>query len=252
MARKLRKQSKSGIYHVMLRGVNGQVIFQEEKDYEDFLNIVDEYKSVSGYRVYGYCLMSNHIHLLIKEEKEEISKVMKKIGIKFVYWYNKKYKRIGPLFQDRFKSEEVESDGYFLTVLRYIHNNPLKAGIEKELRSYRWSSYNEYIEDENICDTSFGLKYFSEDKKEAVKLFKEHHMKANDDKCLDLEEKIVIDDDEAIQIIKTIASIDKIDEVRNFENVNKEKIIKYMKTQGCSIRQIERVTGISFAFIRRV
>ena len=89
--------------------------------------------------------MTNHVHLLIKERNEDLGIVFRRIGAKYVYWYNHKYKRRGYLFQDRYKSEAVESDEYLLTVLRYIHQNPVKAGISKNVRSYPWSSYNEYI-----------------------------------------------------------------------------------------------------------
>ena len=89
--------------------------------------------------------MNNHIHLLIKEGQEELGTVFRRIGAKYVYWYNRKYSRRGHLFQDRYKSEVVEDDGYLLTVLRYIHQNPLKAGIVKNIEQYPWSSYQDYI-----------------------------------------------------------------------------------------------------------
>ena len=103
-----------------------------------------ECKKISGYQLYGYCLMGNHVHLLIKEEKEGIEQIFRRVGARFVYWYNLKYELCGHLFQDRYKSEAVENDEYLLTVLRYIHHNPIKAGLSKGLEEYRWSSYNEY------------------------------------------------------------------------------------------------------------
>jgi REP element-mobilizing transposase RayT len=111
--------------------------------------------------------MSNHIHLLIKEGKEDLGIVFRRIGSKFVYWYNWKYKRSGHLFQDRYKSEVVENDKYFLTVLRYIHQNPVKAGIVGSMIKYPWSSYNEYFGKNGICDISFVLSLFSESEKRA-------------------------------------------------------------------------------------
>jgi REP element-mobilizing transposase RayT len=73
--------------------------------------------------------MGTHVHLLIKEETEALGKIMKRIGVRYVYWYNRKYERSGHLFQDRYKSEPVDDDGYFMTVLRYIHQNPRKSGL---------------------------------------------------------------------------------------------------------------------------
>ena len=121
MPRSARKKSKTGIYHVMLRGINQQQIFEDNEDSEKFLQILKDCKAISEFKLYAYCLMGNHIHLLIHETEEPIEKFMKRIATRFVYWYNIKYQRVGHLFQDRFKSEPVEDDAYFLTVLRYIH-----------------------------------------------------------------------------------------------------------------------------------
>ncbi len=85
--------------------------------------------------------MGNHIHLLLKEEKEELGIIMRRIGSSYVYWYNWKYKRCGHLFQDRYKSEAVEDERYLLTVLRYIYQNPLKAGLVKDIGAYKLSSF---------------------------------------------------------------------------------------------------------------
>ncbi|MGS0746006.1 transposase [Syntrophomonas erecta subsp. sporosyntropha] len=130
-------------------------------------------------------IINNHVHLLVKENKESISITIKRISGSYVLWYNKKYSRCGHLFQERFRSEAVETDAYFLTVLRYIHQNPVKAGIAKEARFYRWSSYHEYIENAGIIDIEFGLNMFSENKKTAKKLFEQYTNEINNDQYLD-------------------------------------------------------------------
>lgn len=111
----------------MLRGINGQIIFEEDYDKKKFIETIKTYKAISGYKIFAYCLMSNHIHLLIKVEIEDLDLIIKRIAGSYVYWYNWKYKRTGHLFQDRYKSEPVEDDEYFLTVVRYIHQNPMKC-----------------------------------------------------------------------------------------------------------------------------
>lgn len=145
MPRCARRKSESGIFHIILRGINKQNIFEDDEDREKFTETIKRYKEVSKYEIYSYCLMTNHIHLLLKETDEEISKAMKRICSSFVYWYNWKYERCGHLFQERYKSEAVETDTYLLTVLRYIHQNPVKAGLTKTSQEYNWSSYNDYI-----------------------------------------------------------------------------------------------------------
>ncbi len=252
MPRRPREKSSTGIYHVMLRGINKQRIFEDKEDYEKMLQTLKEYKEKCGYEVYGFCLMSNHIHILMKEGEEELGKVFRRIGASYVYWYNWKYKRSGSLFQGRYRSEPVENDSYFLTVLRYIHQNPLKARIEKEITKYPWSSYNEYLEGEGFCDTKFALSLFSTDKKSAVTLFEEFNAEENSDKCLEYEEIVRIDDKEAEKIIKKTAKVSNTSEIQNLEKEKRDKIIKKLKKRGLSIRQIERLTGISFGVIRRI
>ena len=92
----------------MLRGINRQQIFENAEDKGKFLNIVRDCKAKSQFKLYAYCLMGNHVHLLLQVEGEPLEQVIKRIGSKYVYWYNTKYQRIGHLFQDRFKSEPIE------------------------------------------------------------------------------------------------------------------------------------------------
>nr|WP_093315079.1 transposase [Tindallia californiensis] len=252
MPRKERKKSRTGIYHVMLRGINGQIIFEDREDSIKLLETIKSYRDESGYEIYGYCLMNNHIHLLIKEGREELGTVFRRIGAKYVYWYNRKYSRRGHLFQDRYKSEVIEDDGYLLTVLRYIHQNPLKAGIVKNIEQYPWSSYKEYISKKDICETEFPLRVFSKDSKKAISLFKSYHAKENNDHCLDYEDSFRVNDLEAAEIIKKTANIDNTSKVQNFDKENRNKLIKDFKKKGLSIRQIERLTGISFGVIRKL
>lgn len=123
MARQPRKKSDSGIYHIIMRGINRQNIFEDQEDYYKFIETIKQYKEISGYQIYAYCLMGNHVHLLLIVGNEPLEQIMRRICGSFVYWYNRKYQRTGNLFQDRFKSEPVDNDNYLLTVLRYIHQN---------------------------------------------------------------------------------------------------------------------------------
>ena len=252
MPRRAREKSSTGIYHVMLRGINRQTIFVDKEDYEKFIQTISKYREVCEYEIYAFCLMANHIHLLIKEGKEDLGIVFRRIGASYVYWYNLKYKRSGHLFQDRYKSEPVEDDKYFLTVLRYIHQNPIKAGIENNIARYTWSSYNEYLGKNGICNTKFVLKFFADNDKKAVELFKKFNSEENDDKCLEYEEIIRIDDIEATKIIKKIAGVKKGKQIQDFEKEKRDKVIKKLKNNGLSIRQIERLTGIGFNVVKRI
>ena len=147
--------SKSNIYHIMLRGINRQQIFLDEEDHRHFLEVLEQCREISEFRLYAYCLMGNHIHLLLHADGEPLEQVMKRIGTRYVVWYNNKYARTGHLFQDRYKSEPVQDNGYFLTVLRYILNNPVKAGICRKTEDYPWSSASDYYSGDGITDISF-------------------------------------------------------------------------------------------------
>ncbi len=248
MPRAPRQKSESGIYHIMLRGINQQVIFEEEEDYQKFIETIKSYKAVSGYKIFAYCLMSNHVHILLKVEKEELDLIIKRIAGSYVYWYNWKYHRVGHLFQDRFKSEPVEDDRYFLTVLRYIHQNPTKAGIVKKIAEYRHSSYSEYVSDKRILvDTELALSMLGREE------FVEFNSTPNDDVCLDVSERdFRLNDVEARKIIEKISGCCNAAEFQELQTEKRDKYIVKLKENGLSIRQISRLTGTSFAIVRRV
>ncbi len=113
--------------------------------------------------------MGNHVHLLLHELNKKI--IMRRIGASYVYWYNWKYRSCGHLFQDRYKSEPVKTDEYFLSVLRYIHRNPVKAGLSKYMSGYRWSSYNDYQNNRRVTDLDFALNIIDENREQAIESF---------------------------------------------------------------------------------
>ena len=149
MSRPLRTFSNSKIYHIILKGINNQDIFLYDSDKVFFLNQLLFTKNQFNYQIYSYCLMDNHIHLVIRIEDEFLSKAMQSLSIRYSQYFNYKYERTGPFFQNRFKSKNVENLKYFLEVCRYIHRNPEKAKMSKT-EDYDWSSYKEYIGNSKI------------------------------------------------------------------------------------------------------
>ena len=247
MARQARKKSNSGIYHIILRGINRQQIFEDGEDYSKFLRILEECKAISKFEIFAYCLMNNHIHLLLKELKEPIEQIMKRITTRFVYWYNIKYQRSGHLFQDRFKSEPVESDEYFLTVIRYIHQNPLKAGICKKPQDYNYSSYNEFFGKESLVDCGFVFGMIDKDD------FIKFNIENTFEQCLDVEEKTIIKvtDEKARKIIEKYSRCKNVSEFQALDVRTRDKCLKKLRESGLSIRQISRLTGVSFNIVRK-
>ena len=253
MPRTARKKSESGIYHIMLRTINRQDLFEDDEDRERFIETLAFYKEKSGYKIYAYCLMINHIHILLKEEKESLALILKRISSSFVYYYNQKYSRCGHLFQERFRSEPVEDNSYFLTVLRYIHRNPIKANIIETIDAYQWSSYNEYVKGSKIVDVKFALDIFSNNQADALRSFVQFNNEDNKDKCLEYKDTRRINDDEAREIIKDIAKINNISELQHYDKEKRDETIRRMKEiEGVSIRQIARITGLSYNLVLKL
>ena len=247
MPRNARIKSQTQVYHVMLRGINKQNIFEESEDYEKMLQLLQYCIEKSGMELYAYCLMTNHIHLLLKEGNEPLAITFRRLGSKFVYWYNAKYERTGHLFQDRFKSEPVEDDSYFLTVLRYIHLNPIKSGLVKKVAEYPYSSYSAYLSAQAWFDTQKALSIISKEQ------FKEFHKTGLEDTCLDIPEEVQrhFTQEQAKRIMKQVTKCESISEYQAFDRKKRNEWICKLKSKGVSCRQISRLTGETYYMIQK-
>jgi len=248
MARQARKRSATGVYHIMLRGIDKRNIFLHDDDKMIFMKKLLKAKENVNFGLYGYCLMDNHIHLLI-HESEEIGVSIKRITVGYVLWHNNRYGRVGHLFQNRYLSEPVESEGYLVHVLRYIHQNPLKANMVKKPEDYPWSSYNDYISayqgDVINIDADMVMAYFKEKKD-----FEEFTNTQNDDKFVDFEPEDKFTDDVLGDIIKKKIGSGFLREKSIGERNRLIKDIYY--STGVSIRQLGRVFGVDKSIIAKV
>lgn len=254
MPRRAREKSGSGVYHIMVRGINREDIFTDEQDRQNYLSTLKKYKDICGYEVYGYCLMSNHVHLLLREGTESIGQAMKRIGARYVYLYNTKYERCGHLFQDRFKSEAVEDDRYLMAVLRYIHQNPVQAGLVDAPADYQWSSYNEYVYGKGyVTDTRFFLNLLNPDTGKAVELFKEFMLEENEDSFLDdvIKPKKILSDQEALDLIAQMTSGDDPWFLQMMDRQQRNAVIRKIRAEGVSIRQLSQLSGLNRGIIER-
>ncbi|ABR46973.1 protein of unknown function DUF1568 [Alkaliphilus metalliredigens QYMF] len=251
MPREAREKSKTGIYHVMVRGINQQDIFEDDDDRQRYLETITRYKNELDFEVYAYCLMNNHVHLLIQEKEAELSKIFKKIGTSYVHYFNWKYERNGHLFQDRYKSEVVETDSYLHTVIRYIHQNPVKAKISG-INEYKWSSYNDYIEGHGISDVEFYLEMLGKEKDMATRRYIHYMNELSDDQCLEIVNTLRISDEKARERIKEIGNLKNISDLQKLEKDMRNKILgKTKEIEGISILQISRITGITRQVIKK-
>lgn len=153
--------SSLGINHIIIKGINGQPVFLDNEDRIYFLNLLNS-KLSTKFILISYCLMSNHIHLLIKENTSfDTSNLMRNFVSYYAKWFNTKYTRSTSLFKQRFYSEGIESEKQLINTIRYIHKNPVKAGIVNSPENYPWSSYNKYLYNNNkIVDVHY-IEQFS-------------------------------------------------------------------------------------------
>jgi len=141
MARKHRLYLPGALYHVMLRGNNGQRIFNDNEDRSCFMGFIAEGIGRYGHRIHAFCLMVNHVHLLIQMGETALSKVMQNISFRYTRWMNRRHHRIGHLFQGRFRVILCDADAYLLELVRYIHLNPVRAGLVEAPDGYSWSGH---------------------------------------------------------------------------------------------------------------
>ena len=245
MSRSAREYSSSGIYHIVFRGVNQQSIFEEKADYEKLKRAIAIVKEEMKFKIYAYCFMSNHVHLVIHENQErDISLIMKRILTKYARWYNIKYGRSGALIANRYKSVPVEIDEYFLQLIRYVHQNPIVANMAEELDQYPYSSYCEYLSGAELTDVEFVFDMIK--KREFIEFhatYDEVRFKVTDsNKKSDEELRILICRNYKIDNPKGISKMTK-DE--------KYKILGELK-KDFSARQLQRVTGVCREVIGKI
>lgn len=262
MPRQSREHSGTGIYHVMLRGINRQDIFEDDEDYVMFIRILsglssrpsnDLMSTICTCHIYAYCLMPNHVHLLLREKEWELKDIMKSIASSYVFYFNKKYGRIGHLFQDRFKSEPCDDMQYFFTLFRYIHQNPVKAGLVTDAGDYKYCSWsNDYLGLSSIrlCQIQPVLRRSSfEALQDLISI-----PLPDDVECLDMQsERVVVADEVVREKILQVSGVASITAFQSLDkNIQKQIVAMVMQDLHAGPRQMSRVSGLSYSVIQRL
>ena len=248
MSRRPREESKTGCYHVMQRGAGKQILFEDDTDYQRYLDKLLECKNEIGFSLPAYCLMNNHVHLLIKTTQlGDLSKAMSRIGTSYAAYYNIRYQHVGNVFQGRYLSSPINDEQYLLDCVRYIHNNPVKANFGKR-EEYAWSSYNEYLSGGIVADTTEVMTFFSN-----IEQFEDFHK---------IDGKIEFDDcdvamstcEDGLRIIRDYFNnaYESAMIVKMLGKESRDSVIREMKKHGLSNHQIELITGISRDLVRRI
>lgn len=248
MARKARKISGTGIYHIILRGNDQQNIFYDDSDKHFFISRIKKYSKETNLVIYSYCLMDNHVHLLIGNGNEEFSmaRFVKKLACSYVYRFNHKYNHTGHLFQGRYKSEAIETVEYFKIAYRYILQNPEKANICL-FNKYQWNSYKLETK-QSFIDHEYIKTIFGGEQNRISFLHCE-----NIDICMEnttVQNTTYNDDEIKTCFIKQLFNIEDVHTINKESIQNQKEKIRTLKACGLSINQIARITNINRNFIK--
>lgn len=260
MPRKARVISPNGMYHVIIRGINKQKIFEDDNDRYHFIDQLRYAKSIFKCEIYGFCLMGNHVHLLMKSEDEHIGRVMRVIGSNYVIWFNLKYERTGCLFQDRFRSSPIRNSDQFADTLRYIHQNPILAGLVRSGCRYTFSSFLEYYRDLMQDHRIKGWDFISKDFTYSI-LPRENFIKFHDTIQIETNKEIKyeikpqfrrVSDDRASCIMAKISGCANVSEFQMLDDDLRKHFLRNLLDEQLPIDQLVRITGISRRIVQRL
>lgn len=250
MSRNARQLSSTDTYHVVIRGADHQLLFEEKKDYQKYLEILQLYEAECQFELYAYCLMPNHIHLLIHSPVTSLGSVFRHVSTTYSSWFNAKYNRTGYLQEGRYFSEPVETEKYLFTVLRYIHQNPIKSGLETVPgETYPWNSFCDYISGINdIVNIEYILQLLG-----GPESFRSLHQIIVEEECLDINTlRKRLPDDVARDIIRTECNCETVSDFQKLTLLERNGNIILLRKKGLSIRQINRLTGTPKGVIEKI
>jgi REP element-mobilizing transposase RayT len=253
MPRRPRRNVDTSFLHVIVQGIDKKYIFNSKKSIEIYIKIMLEGLEKYKLKLIAYCVMNNHAHMLFYVENvNELSQYMKYINVKYSRYFNKKEKRVGYVFRDRFLSQPIYNQKYLYKCVAYIHMNPVKAQIVSEPGNYPYSSYSDFIAKNGIVDEAIiNILFGSIDN--YIEMFKFIHYEAYDEDYSDYTKKEVLDDDYIIQMANYYAQEMFLDfsEIRN-DNKILRRVWKNLNNKGLSNRRIEKALGMCRKRIERL
>ena len=244
-----RRKSESGYYHVVPKGLGDQIIFEDDADRQKYVDLLGEAKEETGIRIHAYCLMSNHVHLVLEDTDDKMAEMLKYVHERYAVYFSNRTGRKGGVFRKPYWSEPIEKDAYLLCAVRYVHANPAAAGI-CAASAYRWSSARDYLgrREYGITDTDMILGMcngveefirFSQSRNWTLYPFEGSRLKYH------------LSDDEAVRIAKGIVG-ERVVSLKTCEATERRKAVMALSAQGFSIDRITRLTGLGRREIVRI
>ena len=242
-----RKKSESGFHHVVAKGAGGQIIFEDDGDRRFYLKTLESALEGRSVEVHAYCMMDNHVHLLVKDPNDQLGFFMKQLDETYAMYFGKKTGRVGHVFSGRFWSEPLETDERFLATLRYIHANPEPAGMSAA-KDFPWSSYKAYTGKKSFATTDLALELLG-----GAAAFEEFQ---NSGAAMALPFKGStlrrhLTSDEAVAVAVALIGRDALNNIRAMKPRDRADLLAKLVRAGFTDAEISRVTGLGKSSLHR-
>lgn len=240
--RSARKISKNGVYHVIFRGNNKSDVFYDDDDRIKLLYVFKDLQKTAEFQIYAYCLMTNHVHMLIRCT-DDLGGIMRRALDRYVLWYNRKYERIGNLFQDRFFSKPVETRQYFVATLQYIFMNPVQGGLVRNAIDYKWSNLRDWFGQQRgmpeLC-----VKY--EDLPIKPSLFD------TDMESKGFEIPVRVFDSDVRALVMELLELEAWRDVQNVNELALRKCVNELLERGTPVASVARILGMTRYSVKKI
>ena len=256
MANKPRALSEFDFYHVMTRGVGRMVLFEDAEDCMRYLGAVVRYSADLDMDIYAWCLMDNHVHMVVRAAMPVLSGFMRKLDTWHARYFNDKYDHVGHVYQNSFKSVAIHGEVQLLEAIRYVNRNPIVAGLVASCLEYPWSGYREclgvpVLRKGFVCDAEKALGLFG-----SQDAFTQFHAQEGDDEAdglpADADAMGLGRDERARSVIEDELGCEVAHALGSLPRPRRNECLKRLKGKGVSVRQVERICGVSRGVVQRV
>lgn len=248
MPRKARERKPGAVYHVLMRGREKKALLKTPNDYEYFLSLLRKYREDGGPELYGFCLLPDHVHLVVREGEEPLGCYFRKLATAYACHYNLKHKRAGHVFQDRCRSVILSGPEEIFLVLSAIHTEPVRAGLCPDAGAYPYSSLGDYLNrnDYPLTDTAAMKAFFPEGDFDNIPESGQLSRVMEPP-----EEKKTLTDKQAEKIMKKVAHAKKLMELPVMSRKVRNAWLRRLRREGMSVTQISRFTGLGRNIVSR-